>query len=39
MSTQLELIPLYSSSKGNSTLLSINDTYILVDCGMSCKEN
>ncbi|MCH4154665.1 MAG: MBL fold metallo-hydrolase [Saccharofermentans sp.] len=38
MSTQLELIPLYSSSKGNSTLLSINDTYILVDCGMSCKK-
>lgn len=38
MSIQTALIPLYSSSRGNSTLVCINDTYILIDCGMSCKK-
>ena len=31
------IVPLYSSSSGNSTLIKSRGTYILVDCGMSCK--
>ena len=31
------IVPLYSSSHGNSTLIKSNGTYILVDCGVSCK--
>ena len=31
------IVPLYSSSSGNATLIKCRGTYILVDCGMSCK--
>ena len=31
------IVPLFSSSSGNSTLIKCRGTYILVDCGMSCK--
>ena len=31
------IVPLYSSSRGNSTLIKSNGAYILVDCGVSCK--
>ena len=31
------IVPLYSSSHGNSTLIKSNGAYILVDCGVSCK--
>lgn len=31
------IVPLYSSSSGNATLIKSRGTYILVDCGMSCK--
>ena len=31
------IVPLYSSSSGNSTLIKSNGAYILVDCGVSCK--
>lgn len=31
------IVPLYSSSSGNSTLIKCHGTYILIDCGMSCK--
>ncbi len=31
------IVPLYSSSRGNSTLIKSNGSYILVDCGVSCK--
>ena len=32
------IVPLYSSSHGNSTLIKSNGAYILVDCGVSCKK-
>ena len=31
------IVPLFSSSSGNATLIKSHGTYILVDCGMSCK--
>lgn len=31
------IVPLYSSSSGNATLIKCRGAYILVDCGMSCK--
>lgn len=31
------IIPLYSSSSGNATLIKSHGKYLLVDCGMSCK--
>ena len=31
------IVPLYSSSSGNATLIKCRGTYILIDCGMSCK--
>ena len=31
------IVPLFSSSSGNSTLIKSRGMYILVDCGMSCK--
>ena len=31
------IVPLYSSSSGNSTLIKSRGKYILIDCGMSCK--
>ena len=31
------IVPLFSSSRGNSTLIKSNGAYILVDCGVSCK--
>ena len=31
------IVPLFSSSSGNSTLIKCRGTYILIDCGMSCK--
>ena len=37
MTCTTELIPLYSSSQGNSTLIKINGINILIDCGKSCK--
>ncbi|MCR4689254.1 MAG: MBL fold metallo-hydrolase [Saccharofermentans sp.] len=37
MTAGTELIPLYSSSQGNSTLIKINGVNLLIDCGKSCK--
>lgn len=37
MTKGTELIPLYSSSQGNSTLIKVNGINILIDCGKSCK--
>ena len=34
----LELIPLYSSSGGNSTLIKCNGSCFLIDCGKNCKQ-
>ena len=31
------IVPLYSSSSGNATLVKCCGKYILIDCGMSCK--
>ena len=31
------IVPLFSSSSGNSTLIKSHGKYILIDCGMSCK--
>jgi len=38
MSDCLSLIPLFSSSHGNSTLVNCNGSYILIDCGITCKK-
>lgn len=32
------IIPLFSSSSGNATLIKCCGSYILIDCGMSCKR-
>ena len=32
------IIPLFSSSSGNATLIKCRGSYILIDCGMSCKR-
>jgi len=32
------IIPLFSSSSGNATLIKSRGMYILIDCGMSCKR-
>ena len=37
MSGPDRIVPLYSSSSGNSTLIKCNGTYILIDCGVSCR--
>ena len=37
MSDGLSIKPLYSSSEGNCTLITINGTHILIDLGKSCK--
>lgn len=34
----LEIIPLYSSSGGNSTLIKCNGSSFLIDCGKNCKQ-
>lgn len=31
------IVPLFSSSSGNATLIKCCGVYILIDCGMSCK--
>lgn len=31
------IVPLYSSSSGNATLIKSRGKYLLIDCGMSCK--
>ncbi len=31
------IIPLYSSSSGNATLIKSHGMYIIIDCGVSCK--
>ena len=38
MTDELEIIPLYSSSQGNSTLINCNGSRFLIDCGKSCKQ-
>ena len=38
MTTDSELIPLFSSSRGNSTLIKSGGLNILIDCGKSCKQ-
>ncbi len=35
---ELEMIPLYSGSSGNSTLIKCDDTKILIDAGFNCKK-
>lgn len=35
---ELEMIPLYSGSSGNSTLIKCGDTKILIDAGFNCKR-
>lgn len=32
------IIPLFSSSSGNATLIKCRGSYILIDCGISCKR-
>ena len=36
--SRLELIPLYSGSSGNSTLIRVEDKKILIDAGRNCKQ-
>ncbi|MBR2523450.1 MAG: MBL fold metallo-hydrolase [Clostridiales bacterium] len=38
MRGEIKLIPLYSSSEGNSTLVSANGHNILIDLGKNCKQ-
>ena len=37
MSSDLSIKPLYSSSEGNCTLITVNDTHLLIDLGKSCR--
>ena len=37
-SDSITITPLFSGSSGNAILVSTDDTYILVDAGMSCKK-
>ena len=37
MSSDLSIKPLYSSSEGNCTLITVNGTHILIDLGKSCR--
>ena len=32
------IVPLFSSSSGNATLIKCRGSYILIDCGVSCKR-
>jgi len=38
MKGDIKLIPLYSSSEGNSTLVTVNGHHILIDCGKNNKQ-
>ena len=38
MKGDIVLIPLYSSSEGNSTLVQVNGHSILIDLGKNCKQ-
>ena len=38
MKGDIRLIPLYSSSEGNSTLVTVNGHHILIDCGKNNKQ-
>ncbi|MBP5260549.1 MAG: MBL fold metallo-hydrolase [Clostridiales bacterium] len=38
MKGDIKLVPLYSSSEGNSTLVTVNGHHILIDCGKNNKQ-
>ena len=38
MRGSIKLVPLYSSSEGNSTLVTVNGHHILIDIGKNCKQ-
>ncbi len=38
MRGDIKLVPLYSSSEGNSTLVTVNGHHILIDIGKNCKQ-
>ena len=38
MRGEIRIIPLYSSSEGNSTLVTVNGHHILIDIGKNCKQ-
>ncbi|SCW54346.1 Phosphoribosyl 1,2-cyclic phosphodiesterase [Ruminococcaceae bacterium YRB3002] len=38
MRGDIRVVPLYSSSEGNSTLVTVNGHHILIDCGKNCKQ-
>ena len=38
MRGDIRIVPLYSSSEGNSTLVSVNGHHILIDIGKNCKQ-
>ena len=38
MRGDIRIVPLYSSSEGNSTLVTVNGHHILIDIGKNCKQ-